>query len=125
MLPGYRMPGLIKYIYIYIIYMLTKHQAAVHVSCVVGMTTVWFLYLIPCPRRPPDCHHPSAVAHRCHFGRCQPCRQVCAKSYPCGHQCTQQCHSAVRMPVAEKVGRAGDSNRWFKINFSLIAGPGL
>lgn len=50
----------------------------------------------------PNCHHPSREPHRCHFGDCPPCRQVCGKSLdPCKHKCPAPCHSAVWVKVEE------------------------
>lgn len=51
-------------------------------------------------RIPPDCHHVKRDNHRCHFGDCPPCRQVCDKTHSaCGHKCPAVCHSAVLVKV--------------------------
>lgn len=51
-------------------------------------------------RIPPDCHHVKRDNHRCHFGDCPPCRQVCSKTHSaCGHNCPAICHSAVLVKV--------------------------
>ncbi|XP_060521136.1 NF-X1-type zinc finger protein NFXL1 [Cylas formicarius] len=45
---------------------------------------------------PPDCHHETRESHRCHFGDCPACKQVCNKRRStCEHLCLAQCHSAV------------------------------
>jgi len=45
---------------------------------------------------PSDCHHETRLAHRCHYGRCADCKQVCSNSYStCQHQCVQKCHDKV------------------------------
>lgn len=50
--------------------------------------------------QPPLCHHPSRTPHGCHFGRCPPCTQTCAKPHAsCGHFCQSKCHSAVEVLV--------------------------
>lgn len=50
----------------------------------------------------PDCHHPSREPHRCHFGACPSCQQVCGKLIePCKHECPAPCHSAVWVTVEE------------------------
>ena len=63
-----------------------------------------YLYIIS--RIPPDCHHPSRLPHRCHFGPCQPCRQICGKAYPnCSHQCPAMCHAAVIVVRKDNVSK--------------------
>jgi len=46
-------------------------------------------------RKPPDCHHATRLPHRCHFGYCPPCKQICDKMLSCGHHCPSVCHTAV------------------------------
>ena len=55
-------------------------------------------------RKAPDCHHEVRTAHRCHFGPCPPCRQVCSKKLSkCEHTCPAACHSAILARIQEKV----------------------
>ena len=63
-------------------------------------------------RIPPDCHHPERERHRCHFGSCPPCRQVCGMKYECGHSCPKTCHSAVLIDVNEGLKPSGP---WEKV----------
>lgn len=50
----------------------------------------------------PNCHHPSREPHRCHFGDCPPCQQVCGMLLdPCKHKCPAPCHSAVWVKVED------------------------
>ena len=59
-------------------------------------------------RIPPDCHHPSREPHRCHFGDCPPCKQVCDQTLkPCEHKCPAPCHSAVWVKVEDNHKPAG------------------
>lgn len=49
---------------------------------------------------PPDCHHERRDNHRCHFGDCPPCKQICDKlSSKCPHRCASVCHSAVLVKI--------------------------
>lgn len=49
---------------------------------------------------PPDCHHEKRENHKCHFGNCPPCRQICNKSkISCSHSCNAVCHSAVLIKI--------------------------
>ncbi|XP_021938982.1 NF-X1-type zinc finger protein NFXL1 isoform X3 [Zootermopsis nevadensis] len=58
--------------------------------------------LISARRIKPNCHHPSREPHRCHFGDCPPCQQVCGMLLdPCKHKCPAPCHSAVWVKVEE------------------------
>lgn len=55
-------------------------------------------------RRPPDCHHPARIPHRCHFGECPPCRLQCLKQLQgCTHTCPIMCHSAVKVKIKDNV----------------------
>ena len=55
-------------------------------------------------RTPPNCHHPQRQKHRCHFGECPPCSQVCDLRLPsCQHSCPMRCHDAVKVKVEDKV----------------------
>nr|CAD7597142.1 unnamed protein product [Timema genevievae] len=80
------------------------------VKCRCGNTAI----TVPCGRKrktkPPrcnrqckieaDCHHPKRENHKCHFGDCPPCRQVCGKvRADCPHPCPALCHSAVWVRV--------------------------
>ncbi|XP_060580770.1 NF-X1-type zinc finger protein NFXL1-like [Ruditapes philippinarum] len=61
----------------------------------------------PC-RRAPDCHHAARIPHRCHFGDCPPCRQICLKPLDkCSHQCPVICHTAVKVRFKDNTRRAG------------------
>lgn len=60
----------------------------------------------------PDCHHPKRENHRCHFGSCPPCRQVCGIKHECGHPCPKTCHSAVLIDVNDGLKPSGP---WEKI----------
>lgn len=51
-------------------------------------------------RIPPDCHHNKREIHRCHFGDCPSCRQICNKEYKkCKHVCPSHCHSSVLVKI--------------------------
>jgi NF-X1-type zinc finger protein NFXL1 len=51
-------------------------------------------------RVPPDCNHEARELHKCHFGDCPPCKQICNKRLPnCVHLCSSPCHSAVIVKV--------------------------
>ncbi|XP_066250881.1 NF-X1-type zinc finger protein NFXL1 [Euwallacea similis] len=80
------------------------------ISCRCGATKM----SVPCGRKqrvkppkclklcmiPPDCHHEKRDEHRCHFGDCPACKQICNKTRPiCGHPCPVKCHSAVLVKV--------------------------
>ncbi|XP_067003149.2 NF-X1-type zinc finger protein NFXL1 [Anabrus simplex] len=97
------------------------------VKCRCGHTVL----VVPCGRkkktRPPrcmklcriepDCHHPQREPHRCHFGDCPPCRQVCGLPHdPCGHSCSAMCHSAVWVKVGSEQKPAGP---WEKVEPQL------
>ncbi|XP_077333657.1 NF-X1-type zinc finger protein NFXL1 isoform X1 [Lithobates pipiens] len=75
----------------------------VDVKCNCGKT----MLTVPCGRerstkpprckavcsRPSTCHHETREKHRCHFGPCPTCRQVCQKTLQkCGHLCPVPCH---------------------------------
>ncbi|KAI4470848.1 nuclear transcription factor x-box binding 1 nfx1 [Holotrichia oblita] len=52
---------------------------------------------------PPECHHPKRENHRCHFGDCPPCRQVCGKTHEkCSHICPKECHTSVLVKIEQK-----------------------
>ncbi|KAG8271628.1 NF-X1-type zinc finger protein nfxl1 [Homalodisca vitripennis] len=66
----------------------------------------------PC-RIPPDCHHTQRDPHRCHFGSCPPCRQICDLPHDnCPHSCPKTCHSAVLVNVLDNFKPAGP---WEKV----------
>ncbi|CAH1115827.1 unnamed protein product [Psylliodes chrysocephalus] len=80
------------------------------VSCRCGATKI----AVPCGRKtktkppkcnvlcltPPDCHHEKRIPHRCHFGECPPCKQICNKVHSkCFHVCPAMCHTAVLIKV--------------------------
>ncbi|XP_056634026.1 NF-X1-type zinc finger protein NFXL1 [Diorhabda sublineata] len=80
------------------------------VSCRCGATKI----AVPCGRKSktkppkcselclisPDCHHEKRDLHRCHFGDCPPCRQICNKVHDkCSHVCPAPCHSAVLVKI--------------------------
>ena len=56
---------------------------------------------------PSSCHHAVANVHNCHFGPCPPCRQTCARTGACGHQCSAQCHDNVKVKVEQSSRPAG------------------
>lgn len=75
----------------------------VDVKCNCGKTVL----TVPCGRerstkpprckelcsRPSTCHHKVREHHRCHFGPCPPCRQICQTTLQkCGHRCPMPCH---------------------------------
>lgn len=71
------------------------------------------------PRNPPDCHHEARTSHRCHFGYCVPCRQVCGQKLShCDHSCPVVCHTAVLARVQQKVCPA----RFILLNYLLLFG---
>lgn len=63
-------------------------------------------------RIPSDCHHPLRKPHRCHFGSCPSCDEVCDKPLTsCGHKCPELCHDVIK--VKKKVNPllyAGNNN---------------
>ncbi|KAK7097179.1 hypothetical protein V1264_004194 [Littorina saxatilis] len=62
---------------------------------------------LPC-KIPPNCHHPKRQKHRCHFGECPPCTQVCDLSLPsCQHSCPARCHDAIKVKVEDKSKKEG------------------
>ncbi|XP_076265116.1 NF-X1-type zinc finger protein NFXL1 [Rhynchophorus ferrugineus] len=80
------------------------------VSCRCGGTKI----TVPCGKKhrvkppkcsklcllPPECHHDAQEKHKCHFGECPPCRQVCNKSRTtCSHRCSAKCHSSVNVKI--------------------------
>lgn len=80
------------------------------VSCRCGATKL----IVPCGRKyktkppeclkicqiPPECHHEKRVNHKCHFGDCPPCKQICNKELnQCSHLCKAICHSAVLIKI--------------------------
>ncbi|KAJ3662166.1 hypothetical protein Zmor_006522 [Zophobas morio] len=80
------------------------------VTCRCGQTKI----TVPCGRKhktkppkcnqlctvPPDCHHEARERHKCHFGDCPPCRQICSKQrLNCNHLCSFTCHSAVMVKI--------------------------
>lgn len=51
-------------------------------------------------RLPPKCHHPTQKPHRCHFGDCPQCQQMCGRIHEiCKHSCPEMCHSAVLVKI--------------------------
>eukprot|EP00051_Salpingoeca_urceolata_P023207 m.390341 g.390341 ORF g.390341 m.390341 type:complete len:977 (+) comp20077_c0_seq5:238-3168(+) len=75
----------------------------VTVTCRCSLTKI----TVPCGRekttKPPRCKHPCMLPaycrhpqqqpHRCHFGDCPGCEQVCGQVVgPCGHTCLAKCH---------------------------------
>jgi len=48
-------------------------------------------------RKSPDCHHEQREPHKCHFGECPPCRQICGIVMSCGHSCKAKCHDNVKV----------------------------
>eukprot|EP00727_Mastigamoeba_balamuthi_P014671 m51a1_g983 putative C-tail anchored protein (646) ;mRNA; f:442076-444932 len=62
---------------------------------------------LPC-RLPSPCHHP-VVPHKCHYGRCPHCRQVCGLIHPeCGHACPSTCHDVLPPCLAAKAADPTD-----------------
>lgn len=60
----------------------------------------------------PECHHEKRELHKCHFGNCPPCKQICENSRPnCPHLCPAPCHDAVMV----KVERAKASAPWEEV----------
>ncbi|KAK9887147.1 hypothetical protein WA026_020594 [Henosepilachna vigintioctopunctata] len=54
---------------------------------------------LPC-KHPPDCHHEKRESHRCHFGNCPPCKQICNRTREnCNHPCPNTCHDAVMVKI--------------------------
>ena len=54
-------------------------------------------------RLPPICHHDKQELHKCHFGDCPPCGQVCDEVHEnCLHICPSRCHSAVLVKIESK-----------------------
>ena len=47
-------------------------------------------------RIPNFCHHAERLPHRCHFGSCPPCTQLCNLTNPhCNHICVLPCHDPI------------------------------
>ncbi|XP_051138149.1 NF-X1-type zinc finger protein NFXL2 [Andrographis paniculata] len=84
----------------------------VRISCACGET----YFEVPCgtetKQMPPKCRKPCPVAplcrhssnykpHRCHYGACPPCRQICDKEFPCNHKCKLRCHGPKPPPRPE------------------------
>ncbi|CAB3990085.1 NF-X1-type zinc finger NFXL1 [Paramuricea clavata] len=82
------------------------------VSCNCGSTTL----TVPCGRErvtkppkcsqvcktPSNCHHLIRKSHRCHFGPCPPCKQICGyKLASCDHSCRMACHDNKTISRAE------------------------
>ncbi|XP_076446589.1 NF-X1-type zinc finger protein NFXL1-like [Babylonia areolata] len=62
---------------------------------------------LPCKIRP-VCHHPERQKHRCHFGECPACSQVCNLPLPsCLHSCPVRCHDAVKVKVEDRGKKEG------------------
>lgn len=85
-------------------------QQTNEVSCRCGATKI----TVPCGRKhkvkppkcfklcliPPDCHHEKRNNHRCHFGDCPPCKQICnQRRSHCEHLCSAACHSSVLVKI--------------------------
>ncbi|XP_017781549.1 PREDICTED: NF-X1-type zinc finger protein NFXL1 [Nicrophorus vespilloides] len=77
-------------------------------KCFCGATSI----VVPCGKKkstkPPkcskickkstECHHKKSVPHKCHFGDCPQCKQICDKPRDtCSHKCPSTCHSSVLM----------------------------
>ncbi|XP_037397326.1 NF-X1-type zinc finger protein NFXL1 [Pygocentrus nattereri] len=90
----------------------------VQVKCACGSTSL----SVPCGREkstkpprckelcrnPPSCHHPSRERHRCHFGTCPVCKQVCQLPLPgCTHLCPAPCHDQVLLKSNQRAPLAG------------------
>eukprot|EP00055_Hartaetosiga_balthica_P010200 m.42818 g.42818 ORF g.42818 m.42818 type:complete len:714 (-) comp7079_c0_seq1:187-2328(-) len=74
------------------------------ISCACGKTSIF----VPCGRnmdnvnpprcqqqciRPSYCRHDKKSPHKCHFGLCPRCVQVCNTPHEgCGHLCSRRCH---------------------------------
>lgn len=50
---------------------------------------------------PSKCHHES-LPHKCHFGDCPPCVQMCAEVLPCSHKCLAKCHDFVKVVIRDQ-----------------------
>uniref|UniRef100_A0A8C4X3S7 Nuclear transcription factor, X-box binding like 1 n=1 Tax=Erpetoichthys calabaricus TaxID=27687 RepID=A0A8C4X3S7_ERPCA len=75
-------------------------------------------------RNSPTCHHPNRESHRCHFGTCPPCRQICQKVLSkCGHICPALCHDEVMIKQTEKPQLAGPWEQPSEPTFVLTALP--
>ncbi|KAG8188216.1 hypothetical protein JTE90_021237 [Oedothorax gibbosus] len=109
------------------------HEMA-EVACNCGLTKI----SVPCGRKktalpprctsdcklPPECHHPSRHRHKCHFGRCPPCRLTCGKFLPpCAHTCPARCHSAVLTKVDTKEKKAGPWDLKNSSRMELVCKP--
>uniref|UniRef100_A0A8B9J9T0 Nuclear transcription factor, X-box binding-like 1 n=1 Tax=Astyanax mexicanus TaxID=7994 RepID=A0A8B9J9T0_ASTMX len=90
----------------------------VQVKCACGKTSL----TVPCGRekstkpprcrelcsKPSSCHHPTREHHRCHFGPCPGCKQVCKLPLPCcAHLCPAPCHDQVLLKTNQQVPLAG------------------
>ncbi|KAH1004003.1 hypothetical protein HUJ04_003825 [Dendroctonus ponderosae] len=90
-------------------------QKTKEISCRCGSTKI----TVPCGRKqkvkpprcsklcvtPPECHHEKRDNHKCHFGDCPPCRQICNKRRPnCVHPCSATCHAAVIVKIEAQQG---------------------
>lgn len=76
------------------------HQSKIYLRTRLKVFCLIFLSIII--SIPPKCHHEKRDEHRCHYGECPPCRQICNLPLPnCEHYCTEKCHTAVA--VMEKM----------------------
>ncbi|XP_023231990.1 NF-X1-type zinc finger protein NFXL1-like [Centruroides sculpturatus] len=90
----------------------------IDVTCNCGFSKI----VVPCGRQkttkppkckqlckvPPACNHETRDPHRCHFGNCPQCTQICNKVLePCKHICNSRCHMAVLTLVTPSQKRAG------------------
>lgn len=50
---------------------------------------------------PSKCHH-DPLPHKCHFGDCPSCSQVCDEILACSHRCLSKCHDYSKVITKDK-----------------------
>lgn len=50
---------------------------------------------------PSKCHH-DPLSHKCHFGDCSNCIQICGDLLPCSHLCQEKCHDYVKVVTRDE-----------------------
>ncbi|XP_028409287.1 NF-X1-type zinc finger protein NFXL1-like [Dendronephthya gigantea] len=104
------------------------------VSCNCGSTRL----AVPCGRErvtkppkcsqlckiPSNCHHPIRKPHRCHFGSCPPCKQICGNNLPsCDHTCQMECHDNKKTPTKSSPSTSPWTNKKEVETVPIQCGP--
>ncbi|ELT89307.1 hypothetical protein CAPTEDRAFT_178429 [Capitella teleta] len=106
----------------------------VTLSCRCGATSI----TVPCGREKvtkpprcskkcaiaPNCAHPERDPHRCHFGRCPPCQQICGMKLPkCEHKCPEKCHIGVYSKVQIELVRKNPWDPKYDTRYEYVDKP--